>query len=163
MKVCIGVAMALFFTTFGVKANDPINGKVIAVIDGNTLEVAAQDQVHKILLAEIDCPELGQQYGDAARQLLEKLALQKEVIVNLKGKDRLGNLVGVVMVKGKKDLRIDLLREGLAWTTEKNPNAELEVLKHAAKEKSKGLWEQEDPMPPWTYRRQQTMQQPKSS
>jgi endonuclease YncB( thermonuclease family) len=157
------IVVALLLMATGVKAHDPINGKVIAVIDGNTLEVAAKDQVHKILLAEIDCPELGQQYGDAARELLEKLVLEKEVTITIKGKDRLGNQVGVVMVKGKKDPRVDLLQHGLAWTAEKNPNAELESLKIAAKEKSKGLWRQEDPVPPWTYRRQQTMQQPKSS
>jgi len=48
-------------------------------------------------------------------------------------------------------------------TAERNPIDELESIKEKAKEKGKGLWKEQDPTPPWIYRRQQSMMQPKSS
>lgn len=145
-------------------ADDEITGKVISIIDGNTLEVAgSDDQVHTVLLAGIDCPELGQEYGEEAKKFLEKLVLKKEVTVQFQGKDRWGNRLAVVMIKGDKDLRVALLKEGLAWTSEKNPNAGLEEHRTLARQKGRGLWKEENPMPPWTYRRQQTMNVAKSS
>ena len=80
-----------------------------------------------------------------------------------KGKDRLGNTLGEVMIGGKKDPRIDLLTEGLAWTSENHPMADLEGLRVSAQAKGKGLWKQNNPTPPWIYRREQSMLQPKSS
>ena len=145
-------------------AQPDISGKVTSVIDGNTVEVITPDnQSHKILLVGIDSPELEQAYGSQAKQFLQKLILNKNVIVQYKGKDRFGNVLAVVMINGKNDPRVELLKEGLAWTSEKNPSEDLEPYRTWAERKGKGLWKQENPTPPWTYRRQQTMQKPKSS
>ena len=145
-------------------STDVIIGKVVTVIDGNTVEVVAEDHsTYKILLHGIDCPELGQDYGDKAKRYLEKLLLDKPVTVELKGKDRWGTRLGVIIIDGEIDPRYELLQEGLAWTAEVNPNPELEGLKEKAREKGKGLWKQENPTPPWKFRRQQTLRQMKSS
>ena len=145
-------------------ADEEITGKVVSVIDGNTIEVSANDsETYKILLHGIDCPELEQEYGEKAKKLLEKLVLEKNVQVSIQGKDRKGNRLGVIMLNGKEDPRFELLKEGLAWTSEKNPIEELETMKEKAREKNKGLWKETNPTPPWIFRRQQTMMQPKSS
>jgi len=147
-----------------VYGNGDINGKVTAVTDGNTIEILSQDnEVYKVLLADIDSPELGQEFGDEAKKFLEKMMLKKSVIVQFKGKDRHGNHLAIVMINGKVDPRIELLKKGLAWTSEKNPSEELEKHRLEAKSKSRGLWKQIDPTPPWTYRRAQSMTKPKSS
>jgi len=142
-----------------------LQGKVISVIDGNTLEVTTTDnETMKVILIGIDCPELGQEYGDKAKAFTEKLMLGKDVMVSLQGKDRWGNRLAVVtLVKNSRDPRIDILREGLAWTAEKNPDPELDAHKNTAQTKGRGLWKDENPTPPWTYRRQQTMAEAKSS
>jgi endonuclease YncB( thermonuclease family) len=114
-------------------------------------------------LAGIDSPELTQEYGEKAKKYLEKMLLEKKVIVHFQGKDRKGNKLAVVLLKGEIDARIELLKEGLAWTSEKDPLPELEVHRTEAQEKGRGLWKEENPTPPWTYRRQQSMLQPKSS
>jgi micrococcal nuclease len=139
-------------------------GKVTTVIDGNTLEVLSNDnQTVTILLAGIDSPELSQEYGDKAKKMLEKLSLDKQVMVRFTGKDRKGQNLGEVLIDGKLDIRIELLREGLAWTAERNPAPDLEEYRVKAQEKNKGLWKQEEPTPPWIYRRQQSMMQAKSN
>ena len=142
---------------------DEITAEVISVIDGNTLEIRENNETRNILLAGIDSPELNQEYGMKAKKLLEKLALNEKVIVRFQGKDRKGKDLAEVIVDGKVDLRIELLKEGLAWTAERNPLPELEEYRVKAQQKGKGLWKQEDPTPPWTFRRQQTMLQAKSN
>ena len=160
----IGSAMIAVLISFMTWATDEIAGKVVSVIDGNTLEVVGDDnETYKILLHGIDCPELEQEYGAKAKKLLEKLVLEKEVQVTIQGKDRWGNRLGVILIEGEEDPRFELLKDGLAWTSEKNPIEELETIKEKAREKNRGLWSEDSPTPPWIFRRQQSMMQPKSS
>jgi micrococcal nuclease len=138
-------------------------GVVVNVIDGNTLEVKGSDnQIQKLVLTGIDSPDPGQNYADKAHRFLEKLMLDEEVKFKITGKDRWGNSLAVV-IKGNTDPRIELLQEGLAWTAEKNPLPELEEHRLKAVEKLKGLWKEENPTPPWIYRRQQSMMQAKGN
>jgi micrococcal nuclease len=165
MKKFTMVIVALSVMAIATKASDDITeGIVVSVIDGNTIEVESPDaQKYKLLLVGIDCPELGQEYGEKAKTFLEKIILNKPVTITMQGKDRWGNQLAVVKIKGTKDPRVELLKEGLAWTAEKNPDPNLDAYKMTAQEKGRGLWQLENPTPPWTYRRQQTMVQPKSS
>ena len=159
----IGFALAGLLLCSVLFANEIISGKVITVIDGNTLEVfTSENETYKILLFGIDSPELGQEFGEKAKLHLEKLILNKSVNIEIQGKDRLGNRFGIIKNEGL-DPRKELLQEGLAWTSEKQPLPELEIIKEKAREKGKGLWKEQDPTPPWAYRRQQTMAQFKSS
>src|SRR6185369_688056 len=131
---------------------------------GNTFEMVAEDnESYKIMLYGVDSPEIGQQFGDKAKKFLEKLMLNKNITANIQGKDRKGTRLGITLVNGTLDPRFELLQEGLAWTAERNPLAELEAIKESAKAKGKGLWSESEPTPPWIYRRQQTMIEPKSS
>lgn len=152
---CIAQVVAL--------ANDVVVARVVSVIDGNTLEIRGEDnEIKKLILAGIDSPELTQEFGEKAKKLLEKLALEKEVTVQITGRDRTGTSIGIVIIENK-DPRLELLKEGLAWTSEKNPLPDLETIRQRAQQKGKGLWKQDNPTPPWKYRREQTMLQPKSS
>lgn len=156
--------LTLFLACSFANANGTLSGTVTGVIDGNTIEVTTEEkEVYKLMLSGIDSPELSQEFGDEAKQYLEKLALKKDVSIEITGKDRKGNTLAIVLLKGRHDLRIELLREGLAWTAEKDPNPELEVHRTFAQEKGIGLWKANNPTPPWTFRRQQSMLQPKSS
>jgi micrococcal nuclease len=154
------LAYCLYFALF---AADDLSGQVKTVIDGNTLEIQTDNnETYTVQLAGIDSPELGQEFGDDAKAHLEKLTLQKRAKITLTGKDRWGNHLAMVMINGV-DIRLELLKEGLAWTAERNPLPELESVKETARQNTKGLWKQDNPTPPWTYRRQQTMVQVKGS
>jgi endonuclease YncB( thermonuclease family) len=144
-------------------ANDLLTARVVSVIDGNTLEIVGEDnETKKIILAGIDSPELTQEFGEKAKKFLEKITREKDVVIQITGKDRHGNALAIVTID-EKDARIELLKEGLAWTAERNPVPDLENVRIKAQEKGKGLWKQDNPTPPWTYRREQSMLQPKSS
>lgn len=146
-------------------AEEVLTAKVVNVLDGNTLEVlTAGNQIQKIVLAGIDCPEPGQQFAEKATKLLEKLVLDKDVKVCISGKDRWGNYVATVtVIKNGVDPRVELLEEGLAWTAERNPVPDLESIRLKALEKQRGLWKESDPKAPWIYRREQSMMHAKSS
>ncbi len=159
-------AVACVLVSTIARADDEVNAKVTAVLDGNTIQVSCfceDNDVRKVSLAGIDSPELGQEFGEEARKFLEKMILRKDVVVKFMGKDRFGNYLAVVKINGKADPRIELLKNGFAWTSEKNPSEALEQYRLEAQQKKRGLWKQENPVPPWTYRRQQSMLTPKSS
>jgi micrococcal nuclease len=140
-------------------------GKVVDVQDGNTIELllVKENVSYKIQLAGIDCPEIDQPFGLEAKRLLEKNLMGEKVEVLVEGKNRWGIRQAVVTTKSGEDPRLKLLAEGLAWTSEKNAIPELESIRIGAKTRCKGLWENDNPTPPWIFRRQQTMLTPKSS
>ncbi|MBX2967451.1 MAG: thermonuclease family protein [Cyclobacteriaceae bacterium] len=150
--------LTLSVTVFVAEANT-VRGKVVSVVDGNTLEVVSTDkETYRIVLMGIDCPEFGQPYADEARRFLEQIVLQKSVNVKLMGKDRWGNYLGEITTR---DINAELVKRGLAWCTEKDASEELKNLEQRARNQRAGLWQEEEPTPPWVYRRQQTMLAPK--
>ncbi len=163
MKAWFGFFFLMVFTFSTANAEEILKGKVVNVIDGNTFEMIADDnETYKIMLFGVDSPELEQEYGDKAKKLLEKLLLNKNITARIQGKDRKGTRLGITEVNGADDARIELLEAGLAWTAERNPIQDLESIREKAKEKGKGLWKENEPTPPWIFRRQQSMLQPKS-
>lgn len=163
MKLSFIFLTCILLHSLSLKAQGELVATVVSVMDGNTLEIESdRNGRQRVVFAGIDCPELDQEFGKQAREYLEKLVLRKKVTVQFKGKDRLGNYLAVVMINDD-DLRVQLLKEGLAWTAEKNPSEELEPYRSWAQQKGRGLWKQSNPTPPWVFRRQQSMMQPKSS
>lgn len=162
MKKSIAITILSLCTTV-LLANEILSGKVTSVVDGNTLEViTGANESYRIVLQGIDCPELGQEFGEEARLHLEKMILLKEIVVEMKGKDRWGNYVAIVFVNDI-DLRVDLLTRGLAWVAEKGAMAALKDIEARARNRNIGLWENDNPTPPWIYRRQQSMLATKGS
>ena len=139
-----------------------IKATVRSVVDGNTIEVLTSDKRNfRVLLYGIDSPELGQRFGIDAKKYVEAKVLNKQVSIDIKGKDSFGNFLGVVTVENGVDIGVELLKEGLAWTAEKDAIIDLEPYRTWAQRKGRGLWQEENPVPPWTYRRQEAMQKPK--
>lgn len=153
--------VVLSFTT--VNAGEILRGKVTNVIDGNTFQLVTDEgEQFDIILFGVDCPEPGQPFAEEAKELLAKMILKKKIEVSIEGKNRWGMRMGIVL-GGKSDPREILLSEGLAWTEERNPAQDLEQLRQKAINNKKGIWVEEAPVPPWIFRRQQSMLQAKSS
>jgi micrococcal nuclease len=140
-----------------------VDGKVVSVVDGNTIEILSKDNLrYSVVLAGIDSPESEQEFGGEARKFVSEMILNKKVTLRITGKDKSGKYLGIVFL-GDEDVRIDLLKAGLAWTQEKHPDEELEAYRQWAEKKKKGLWASPDRTAPWEFRRQRSMLQPKSS
>ena len=130
---------------------------VISARDGDSLLVRQPDgRAVAVRLYGVDCPELGQPYGDAARDLTERLVGQV-VEVQPTGGRSWGRVVAVVVLPGGCTLQAALVEAGLAWVDGRFcHSSECDGWRQAqeqAREARRGLWADDSPVPPWVWRR----------
>lgn len=110
----LAVSLALLLASAALQA-EVITGKVIKVVDGDTVTVLDRDnRQFKIRVAGIDAPERKQPYYDVSKQNLAKLAFGRVATVDWRKHDRYGRIVGNVRVAGE-DVGLAQVRAGLAW------------------------------------------------
>jgi micrococcal nuclease len=128
---------------------------IIGISDGDTLTALTSDhQQIKIRLANIDAPEKKQPFGQRSKQSLSDLCYRKEAKVEPQTVDRYGRTVAVVTCDGTEANR-EQVERGMAWVyTRYNKNTELPQLELGARNARRGLWNERDPKPPWTWRKQ---------
>lgn len=136
-----------------------VNGAVISIYDGDTITLQTEATTKKIRLAGIDAPELKQPYGIASRDALSQDVLNQQVTVDTTKTDRYGRAVGKVLLNGE-DVNLKQVRRGLAWVYTdyiKELSAEdrefYKAAEKAANDEQLGLWRDEQPVAPWTYRK----------
>jgi micrococcal nuclease len=131
------------------------SGRVVRVIDGDSIEVLHEGRAEQVRLNGIDCPELGQAFGKRARQFTSQLAFGKEVALKVAGYDRYDRTIAEVALPDGKDLNRELVKAGYAWWYRKYaPNDRiLERLETKARNARLGLWADPNPIPPWEFRR----------
>lgn len=127
--------------------------RVVGVHDGDTITCLDETNTQqKVRLAEIDAPELGQDYGKVARESLAELVFGKSVTVVEEGKDRYGRWIARVQVDGT-DVNRRLVATGNAWHyADYSRDSALDTLQEQARLQRMGLWAQPDPVPPWEFR-----------
>lgn len=133
-----------------------VAGKVIKIVDGDTVDILVDERPLRIRLEGIDAPERGQAFGRAARDYLAELCLDQTVYALVLGQDPYGRAVGDVY---RDDLWIngELVRAGLAWQYRQySESVELQQLQQAARLQRVGLWADTNPIAPWEYRRRST-------
>ena len=133
---------------------ETLEGKVVKIADGDTLTIlTSTNQQVKVRLAGIDTPERKQPFGNRAKQALSSLAFQKQALVEIETKDRYGRTVGIVFVNGQ-NVNAELVKQGMAWVYRKyNKDMDLYELESRAKKEKLELWLDENPIPPWEWRR----------
>ncbi|KTD40559.1 thermonuclease family protein [Legionella parisiensis] len=133
-----------------------IYGEVIKISDGDTLTILTNENKQiKIRLSEIDAPEKNQAYGKASRQSLAALCFRKHAVINSIGNDRYGRTLGRVSCDAI-DANAEQIKMGMAWVYDKYvTDKSLYDLQKTAKNQKQGLWADENPTPPWLFRRNQ--------
>ena len=127
--------------------------KIKKVVDGDTVHVFYQDEVYKIRLTEIDAPERDQPYGSNSTEYLKSLLKEGIVDVDISGTDRYGRKLGRLYWRGK-DINRELVSAGYAWVYDQyvTDNSFYENQSKARNSK-KGLWEDQNPLEPWNWRK----------
>ena len=139
---------------------EQLAGIVIGVTDGDTVTLLDEDhQQHKIRLAGIDAPEKKQPYGQQAKASLSRMAFGHSVTIDWKKRDKYGRIIGKIML-GNQDINLKQVRFGLAWwyrqyANEQSPEDGIayETAETAAKQEHLGLWRDESPISPSSWRR----------
>lgn len=129
---------------------------VISITDGDTVIVSHDGVPENIRLLDVDCPEKGQPYGQAAKRCLKDMLYLHNVRINAKGKDRYGRTLASVVRDDGTNVNEELLRSGYAWVYRgRSKNAQLKEFERQAKLSRRGLWNDPEPIAPWQYRSSQ--------
>lgn len=137
--------------------------RVLSVHDGDSFRVERLDAPEgakpvKVRIYGIDCPELGQPYGEEARALTERVLADKmiEVTPTQKAKSYKRVVGGIVLLDDLLVLQDCLVSAGLAWVDDRFcrlPACDLWRLhQREAKAAGRGLWADPAALPPWTWR-----------
>jgi len=156
------VAMAL------AASGEPIKGKAVGVVDGDTLTILVGEKPTTIELNAVDCPELAQPFGPQAKKHLENLVLNKPVVAVLVQPKKDEEAEVEVEVGPKRPKRASytvtlaeganvnhaLLAAGMAWYYDRDVivDKKLPGLAAGAIRERKGLWADPTPLAPWDYR-----------
>lgn len=133
-------------------------GTVMRVKDGDTVVIRPSEggQFYTCRLYGIDAPEKDQRYGDEATKALKSLILGKGVMISTTGDRTYGREVCIIELGGV-DINREMVRMGYAWAYRKyldSPYAsEYIEAENRARAKGLGLWRDNNPMPPWEFRR----------
>ena len=138
------------------KILDTLQGKVVSVTDGDTvqIQVEADKAPLKVRLDGIDAPEKKQAFGEKSKYALSYLVYGKEVTLEKTGEDRYGRTLGIIKVDGV-NANSKMIEYGWAWHyKEYNKDERLAELEANAREQKRGLWlDATAPVPPWDYRK----------
>lgn len=130
-----------------------INVTVTRVTDGDTMTVVYYKLPMTIRLADIDVPEMKQDFGKAAKSYAKMIALGKDAQFRLVNKDRYGRYIGVLTIDGV-NINKYLIQKGYAWWYDAySDDISYKILQEEAKRKKLGLWKYKNPIPPWEYRK----------
>lgn len=137
-----------------------VRGQIVKVTDGDTVTLLNERDIRiTIRLAGIDAPELRMQYGQAAQAYLRDLVLNKVVIAKTHKKDRFGRIVATLWVNSE-DVNLAMIHAGMAWHYKKYQTDQPKHLtaiydksEQAARTAMQGLWRQQNPTPPWLWRK----------
>lgn len=134
---------------------ESFRGLVVAISDGDTIRVLRGTEPVRVRLYGIDAPERNQAFGTRARQYAGDLAYSKPVRVEVKGRDRTGRSVAIVILPDGRNLSYEMTRVGLAWWFRQYAprDKDLARLEREARNAKRGLWGDANPVPPWEYRR----------
>lgn len=133
---------------------ESFSGRVIVVIDGDTVLMLRNNHPVKIRLANIDAPEKEQDFGAASRAALAQLVLHRQVEADSRSVDKYGRIVALLKV-GTLNVNEEMVRQGMAWEYSNfHRDRHYLALQQAARQAKRGLWQQPHPMPPWQWRSQ---------
>lgn len=130
-------------------------GRVVSIVDGDTLVLQVERRRHQLRLAGIDAPERVQSFGANARANLGRLAFQRQATADCPPSAATPS-VCKLSVAGR-DIGLSQLADGMAWrdvdTLAAGDAAAYQQAELLAKLRRLGLWSETNPTPPWNWRK----------
>ncbi|EAI3516586.1 thermonuclease family protein [Campylobacter coli] len=145
-------SLVLIFVQNYIAENPSFKAQVMRVVDGDTIEVSANNKITKIRFFGIDAPELKQNFGKQSKAALDKILKGKEVYIFYKNKDIYGRTVAIVKLNDV-DINQFLVSQGYAWADTYYTSAYIKEQEKAQKNKL-GLWKDDNPIEPYKWRKQ---------
>lgn len=132
---------------------EQIQGNVVRVLDGDTIELLQDRTPVRIRLINIDAPEKKQPFGRWSTNQLKSLIAGKPVTVTYTQTDRYGRVLGRVVTTNGIEANRYMVQNGAAWVYDQyNTDPSLPALQREARAQKRGLWADSQPVPPWEWR-----------
>lgn len=127
---------------------------IVGVTDGDTLTaLSADNQQVKCRLYGIDAPEKKQAFGQASKLSLSQLSFGRSAQIDIVSRDRYGRSVCKIAVGGV-DVNKEQIARGMAWMYRKYAkDPGYSEAESRAQSRRIGIWRDEQPVPPWDFRR----------
>lgn len=137
-----------------------MRGTVVHISDGDTFVVEDSDGTRTtVRIHAIDAPELSQAYGRESREALRALIANQQVEIKTQKTDRFKRVVGDVFLNGN-DVGLEMLGSGNVWYYRQFQKEQTagdrqgySAAEEAARSSHRGLWRDDQPQPPWEYRK----------
>ncbi len=145
-------------------STEEYTAKVGHIIDGDTVVVSVDGRQQRLRLEAIDCPEIGQHWGDTAKYGLIKLIGGRSIRFQSQSSDPYGRTLATIFVYDESqcewvDVNARMVLCGHAWVSRllcnhlpKDRQDELLRIQRWARGKKVGLWRDSNPIPPWKWR-----------
>lgn len=158
LAVVLITALALLYQRW-MPSQDDFVGNVVGVSDGDTIEVMRSGRAERVRLYGVDSPERRQPFSSRAKQFTSSLVFGKTVRVRIRDTDQLGRIVAEVYLPDGRSLNQELVRAGYAWWFRRySDDPTLQRLEQEARRARRGLWADNNPVPPWEFRRDSRLQ-----
>ena len=145
-------ALATVLTASSSSADIPLEN--IRVIDGDTIRAEVEGKERKIRLDDIDAPEMNQPFGVQSRNFLIRLLDKKDITVVFQGKGSYGRPLGQIYANDES-VNVLMIKSGFAWVYDRYvKDSSLYKYQDQAKAENLGLWQAENPIAPWMWRKQ---------
>lgn len=160
----IFITTTLLLSTCSIRSSDEarnLTAEIVGISDGDTVIAFFPEEriLRKIRLAMIDAPEFKQPFGKKSRKSLSDLVYKQKVIVRPDGEDRYGRMLAELIVNDV-NVNVEQIRRGFAWHYKyyaRTQNYEKHIIysqaETMAREKRVGIWQLDNPVPPWIYRK----------
>lgn len=155
MRFSHSTFLLLALLVFCTPVSHAVEYRLLRVYDGDTVKIQGPYGKFKLRLTGIDAPERNQAYGKKARRAVHKLCKKNaaKIHVQLFGLDKYKRHLGRLYCNGI-DISLLLTKQGLAWHNRRYSNdINLFVAQIQAQKNRKGLWQQNNPTPPWVWRK----------
>ncbi len=121
-------------------AGGEISGRVVDVIDGNTLILAYFGQDYLVQIGGLASPADNPDGQDFAAWALVGLIYGRKLKVQINGQDRTGRITGQVTLDGR-DIAQEMIISGFGRATRRSPvDLALVIAERQARQAGRGLW-----------------------
>ena len=136
------------------KSTATVGCKVVGVLDGDTIDCLQPGNVLlRVRLDQIDAPEKGQAFGDAAKKQLSNYVYGQDVKLKVAGLDKYRRTLAEVFV-GSLNVNMAMVRDGYAWAYVQYVRNDWYLrAQESAIIGERGLWRDENPIYPADFRR----------
>lgn len=106
------LSLLLFLCLPSLSEASDFSGRVVAILDGDTIEVLHDRKAQRIRLHGIDCPEKGQPFGKVAKWATSALVFGRTVTIHRHDTDKYKRIVADIVLADATHVNQKLVKDG---------------------------------------------------